>query len=118
MATAGSVGHREVLSQAEVESELERLMARLEEQTEEHTRLAQDQAQAEVAWKRVWALCYLGEKGPVEERKQRAQVRCGIEYEAYRLTSAELEAVKQAIYTTRTQLDVLRTISANVRAQT
>lgn len=107
-----------VLSQLDVENEMLRLSETLEKETHAHADLAEEAAQAEADFKRAWARAYLRAEGTQKTREALADEQTGDELQLH-LTKKGLERAKrEALYSLRAQLDVLRSISANVRVQT
>lgn len=107
-----------VLTQAEVEGEILRLMGELETRTEGLADLATNAAETSVNFKVAWARAFLGCEGPMDVRRATA----GVETEQVALLSetsqALYQAAKEGLNSLRVQIDALRTISANVRGQT
>lgn len=107
-----------LLTQAQVENEILRLSQRLENLTDELAGRARAAAEAEANHKGRHATVYLATEGSIAERNARADVECHDLYTARLITAAQYETTKQACRSTETQLDSLRTIAANIRAQT
>lgn len=108
----------ETLTQAEVESEMMRLSALLEDNTYHLAGLAQDAAQAEADFKRDWAKAFLAATGAVRLRESEADLATERAFFNQQLAKGAEKAKRELLYSLRAQLDVLRSISANVRAQT
>ena len=107
-----------VLTQAQVENEILRLSHRLENLTDELAARARAAAEAEANYKGRHATVYMATEGPIAERNARADIECH-NLNALRLIAAgQYDSTKQACRSTETQLDALRTIAANIRAQT
>lgn len=105
------------ITQAHVESEIVRLSERAEKVTHEVAKRARADAEADVAYKVALARAYLAAEGPVAQREAEALVACEAEYAAHRGAEAVLKAAVEAGRNVRSQLDALRSINANVRAQ-
>lgn len=102
-----------------IDAELERLSAVLEERTETLAELSTTAAQAEVAFKLAKARALLRADGRnAGEREARALLAVQTEYTDHELAAARLHAQQELLRTLRAQLDALRTLAANVRAQT
>jgi hypothetical protein len=113
-----SVTAPNVLTQYAVEDAGEQLRANLETATYLLADTARTLALAEVAFKRAYAMAYARLTGPVEERKQSATLECITEFEAWKLADAVHGSQQELLRTMRAEMDWLRTISANIRAQT
>jgi hypothetical protein len=106
------------ISQAEVEDNILRLVEELEEHTEAFEVLAVDQAKKESRYKSAWAKEYLAANGSIKERESWADYKLSDEQYAVKIADALLKAKKEKLNSVRTALDSLRTLAANVRAQT
>jgi hypothetical protein len=117
-----------VVTQADVERSITRISEELEEQTTILAVQAEEAAVAEVRWKRERAKTRLkkraeGGYGPAgrateDECDDSAIVAHGDLLNAYLIAEARYAATRDAMFTKRSQLDALRTIAANIRAQT
>jgi hypothetical protein len=107
-----------MLTQAQVENEILRLSQRLENLTDELAGRARAAAEAEANYKGRHASVYLETQGSIAERNARADVECHDLFANRLIFAAQYEATKQACRSTESQLDALRTIAANIRAQT
>lgn len=106
----------EMLTQAEVEEQIQNLLQRLEEGTRTLASLAVAQARSEVEFKRSFALAYTGIRdGAQELRKQQATLVSIDLFERHRLDSAVHATQQELLRTLRSELDALRTIAANIR---
>lgn len=102
-----------------IDAELERLSARLEEATELHARLAQDAAEAEVAYKLAKAKALLGAEGrSAVVREAAALLVVADEYTAHRMAEGRLAAQVELLRSLRAQLSVLQTLARTIGAQT
>ena len=109
----------EMLTQAEVEGQIQYLLDRLEEGTRDLARMAVDQARSEVEYKRNFAVAYTGiREGAQELRKQQATLVSIDLFERHRLDSAVHSTQQELLRTLRSELDALRTIAANIRGVT
>lgn len=102
----------------EVESEIRRLLERLEEATYEMGSLAEAAGHAEVRAKVAYARAYLASDGPVSTREQLAVVASETDLLGRRIAEAKVTAQRELLSTIRTQVDGLRTIAANMRGLT
>lgn len=106
------------ISQAEIEAELIRLSKMLEEETDEFMVLIVDHAKKDARYKMEWAKSYLGADGAVKERESWADYQqADVHYDA-KIAEALMKAKREKMQTVRTSMDALRTLAANVRAQT
>lgn len=101
-----------------VENELVRLAGELEEVTEKMGAQGEAVGQWEVNYKRARAKARLrSEKKSADDREAEAMLESMDEYENFRLGSAVYDAMRDRSITLRVQIEVLRTIAANVRHQ-
>lgn len=106
------------VTQAEVENEILRLCAKLEKQTDELAGRAVMAAESEANHKVRRARAFLEAEGTDSKRAAAAEVVAHDAFAKRKATEAIYESMKQAVLSTRVQLDALRTISANIRSQT
>lgn len=106
------------LTQAEVENEILRLSARLERQTDELAGLGRLAAEAESNHKALRAQAFLKAEGTDARRGATAELVTQDSYLRRKISESLYESAKQACRSTEHQLDALRTIAANIRAQT
>lgn len=112
------------LTAVEVEAELVRLSAWLEDLTNgtdevmSVAELGEQAGTAEVAYKQAYAATWVGTDGTTSKRDQVAIQNTADLLRARRYAEAQLAARKEALTTVRDQMGTLRTIAANVRAQT
>lgn len=105
-------------SQADVEAEILRLSARLEEATDEYARLITLAAQAEVDHKREWAQAVLKSvEGTVAQREAEAVLATYDALMQRKISEALASAQKELAISLRAQLNALQTLAANIRAQ-
>lgn len=105
-----------MITPAEVEAELQRLMERLEEATVQMAAFGQEAGEAEVAHKVAFAQAFLRSDGPVATREQLAVVATAEPMLRRRIADAKLQAQRELLNTIRTQIDAVRTIAANIRS--
>jgi hypothetical protein len=106
------------ITQGDIEESIIRLVEDLEEHTEAFEVLAIDQAKKEARFKGSWAKEYLAATGSIKERESWADYKLADELYAVKMADALLKAKKEKLNSIRTSLDSLRTLAANVRAQT
>lgn len=114
---------RRVLTQAEIEWQIEDICQALEAAVEEHATLVIDWASAENSYKRRRAQTLIGfanssERMTVAERDARTDFHVADEWEAYKLLDARRESSREYLRSLHARLDALRTLAANVRAVT
>ena len=106
------------ISQVEIEHEIIRLTGMLEDETETFEMLAQDAAEKEAQYKSAWAKEYLSAKGSIREREAWSDYKLEAEIHAYKIAEALVKSKREKLSSLRTSIDALRTLAANVRAQT
>ena len=102
----------------EIEDNMVRLVEELEDHTEAFEVLAVDQSKKEARFKGSWAKEYLAAQGSIKERESWADYKLADELYDVKMADALLKAKKEKLNSIRTALDSLRTLAANVRAQT
>jgi len=102
----------------EIEDNMVRLVEELEDHTEAFEVLAVDLAKKESRFKSAWAKEYLAANGSIKERESWADYKLSDEQYEVKIADALLRAKKEKLNSIRTALDSLRTLAANVRAQT
>jgi hypothetical protein len=112
-----------LLTQGEVEHEIVRLSSLLEERTGEYADLCMSEAETDIAYKRrrdtmLMNLSVVAPNGTATEKNARIAMVCADEYAEQRLAEARTKSCKEALLSLRHQLDALRTLAANIRAQT
>lgn len=108
-----------VLTQAEIEAETVRFLHELEEATYAYARQAQIRSEKDVALKRAEAHAMLRASGETAaDRKAQATVATIREYAEACAAEAVLDAIRMKCSNLRATLESLRTLAANVRAQT
>jgi hypothetical protein len=112
-----SQGRNAPISQVEVEERIVALTSSLENETEAFEALSIDHAKKEAEYKRAWHSEYLRAEGPVKEREAHAGYRTAEQHMESQVAEAVMKAKREKLHTIRTALDSLRTLAANVRAQ-
>lgn len=105
------------ISQVDVEEEIIRLLNLLESETESFEFLAEDAAEKEAVYKSQWAKAYLTSTGSIKEREAHADWAMTEIAMHYKIAEALVKAKREKLSSLKTQVDALRTLSANVRAQ-
>jgi hypothetical protein len=106
------------ISQVEIEQEIIRLTSMLEDETETFEALAVDAAEKEANYKNLWAREYLSAKGSIKEREAWSDYKLEAEIHQHKIAEALVKAKRERLSSLRTSIDALRTLAANVRAQT
>lgn len=106
------------ISQVEVEEEILRLTQMLEDETENYAILIEDAAKKEARLKGEWAAAYLNHQGSIKERESWADYQLADKSFEWKIAEALAKASKEKLNFARTSIDALRTLAANVRAQT
>lgn len=106
------------ISQVEVEEEILRLLEDLESETEVFETLAIDSAKKEVRFKTEWAKAYLAANGSIKEREAWADYQIADTHMEWKIADALIKSKREKLGSIRSSIDALRTINANVRAQT
>jgi len=113
-----TTNHRPI-SQIEIEEELVRLVALLEQETDDFAIAAEDEAKKQARFKKQWAMTFLAKKeGSVKEKEAWADYENADEMFDMKVADALMRAKREKMHGLRTSIDALRTLSANVRAQT
>lgn len=107
-----------MLTQAAVESEMERLIGAADSVAHDVAERAEEAARAEHAYKVAHARALLGASGTVAERDAKALLVCEVEHLARKIADARLLAAQETNRTIRAQLDALRSVNASVRFAT
>ena len=94
-----------------------RLTDLLESETESFEQLALDAAIKESNYKAAWAKEYLGAKGSIKEREAWADYKLEEMAMQYKISEALVKSKREKLNSLRTNIDALRTLAANVRAQ-
>ena len=109
-------------SPMEVEEEMDRLAAAMEEATEDYRTIAIRAASAESDYKSAFARCIVGlansgKKITAAEREARAVVSAEAEFREWRISEASRAATSEHLRTLRSRLDAMRTEAASRRYQ-
>jgi len=105
------------VTQDEIEREIIRLSAMLEEETENYAVLIEDHAKKEARHKSAWARAYLRSEGAVKERESWAENKMAESLFEMKIAEALAKAKREKLTSLRTSLDSLRTLAANLRVQ-
>jgi len=103
------------ISQVDIEEEILRLLALLEDEVEAFERLAEDAAKKEAAYKAEWAKAYLSAQGSIKEREAWADYQLADHAMQHKIAEGLVKAKREKLGALRTSLDALRTLAANVR---
>lgn len=114
-----------ILTQAEVENEIVRLSNAMDAALDELVHLSQDAANREVDHKVAEAKAKLaaglqqgsgpGGRSTVDEREANALIKTEDAFRARLIAQALCDTCRERLRTMRSQIDALRTISANIR---
>lgn len=104
-----------MLTQGQVEAELERLVTAADAVAHDIAERAEEAARAEHAYKIASARALLASDGPVAVKEAKALVICENEHLARKIADAKLLAAQETARTIRAQLDALRSVNATVR---
>lgn len=110
-------GRTAPISQVEVEEEIVRLLNLLETETENFEVLAEDAARKEALYKSQWAKAYLTSSGSIKEREAHADWAMTDIATFSKIADALVRSKREKLSSLKTQVDALRTLSANVRHQ-
>ena len=105
------------ISQVDIEEEILRLLAMLEDETEAFERLAEDAAKKEATFKAEWAKAYLSAQGSIKDREAWADYQLADQSMQYKIAEGLVKAKREKLNALRTSLDALRTLAANIRVQ-
>lgn len=107
-----------MLTQAEIEEELHRVLDDLASSTEELRGLADESARRDVAFEVAWAHAILGSEGKSQDtRKADATVVTRDELFKKRVSQERLRAQYAVLSVLRARSDALRSLLVSVRAQ-
>jgi hypothetical protein len=111
------------MTQGRVEQAIATACEALEEATEQYRDVSQRAAEAEADYKREQAYTMVamiehGSGRTAQERTARVEAHISDIRRAYLLADAERHAVRESLLSLRARLEALRTLSANIRAQT
>jgi hypothetical protein len=110
--------YRPPIVQAEVEERIQSLCDVLERTVEQFAQISVERAEAEADYKQTHSLSMVNQtaKATVSSREATAHLASSQHFRRWRVLEAREKATQQALTSIRSQLDALRTISANVRA--
>jgi hypothetical protein len=106
------------LIQVEVEERIQGLCDALEELVTTFTSVSHKRAEAEADFKYRYSRSLIEQavKLPVASKEAIAHLKATEQYRLWKILEAQEKATQQGLTSIRSQLDALRTISANVRA--
>lgn len=106
------------LTHVDLENEMLRVCRRMEEDIEVLTEVSNDRAEAESSYKykHARAMIEQTEKTPVATKEAHAHLRASDDYKLWKILEGREKATQQSLIASRSRLDALRTICANVRA--
>lgn len=105
------------VTQVEIESEIIRLTALLEDETEKYADLIENYAKKDARHKSNWAKAYLAADGAVKQRESWADYEMADSLFEMKIAEALSKAKREKLTSLRTSLDSLRTLAANLRVQ-
>lgn len=105
------------ISQVEIEENILRFTALLEEETEAFAILISDHAKKEARFKSAWAKEYLAQEGTIKDRESFADYKLADQLFEMKIAEALVKAKREKLVSVRTNLDALRTLAANLRVQ-
>ena len=110
----------EVISQGEIEERILRLCDQMDTTLDDYREVSEQRASAEADYKYAHsrALIEQGSKSTVAAREAVAHLRASTQYREWRLLETRERACQQMLTSLRSQIDALRTLSANVRYMT
>ena len=108
------------IHQIDLEAEMLRICDRIEADIELLADLSTQRAEAESAYKYKHARSMVEHTGkvPVASKEAIAHLRASEEYRQWKVLEGREKATQHSLIASRSRLDALRTISANVRAMT
>lgn len=107
-----------MLTQAQVEGELARLIEAADTVAHDVAGRAEEAARAEHAYKIAHARALLRAEGPVAAREAQALLACEAQHLDRKVADARLLAAQETARSIRAQLDALRSVNVSVRAAT
>lgn len=112
-----------LLTQASIEAQILRLSDELESETERYADLAQLAAETEADWKQahattVVALASSDQRTSMDVRRATAELDNAHLLRVWLIAEARRATCRETLISLRARLDALRTLAANVRAQT
>lgn len=112
-----------LLTAGQVENQILRISDELDDETHRYAQVAEMAAEAEANFKGAYHRAFLeaadadGARVTVPEREARAHLAADEAFRVWKIMEARQDAGKQAQQSMRARLDALRTIAANIRAQ-
>lgn len=107
----------EPMYQVNIEEKLLQLGERLETEVQFYSDLTVERAEAESEYKRQYHRVIVRmSDGTVAQKESMAHLKAANAYHAWKLSEAQEKATQQKLIAIRTQIESIRTISANVRA--
>jgi len=101
----------------DVETALMELSKRLETEVEFFADVSTERAEAESEYKRQYhSIIVRMTSGTVTQKESMAHVKSAVAFREWKISEASEKATQQKLISIRTQIESLRTISANVRA--
>ena len=101
----------------DIEKALIELSGRLEAEVEIFAEISLQRAEAESEYKRQYhRIIVRMTDGTVTQKESMAQVKSAVAFREWKIAEAQEKATQQKLMAIRTQIESLRTISANVRA--
>ena len=101
----------------DVEHALMELGRRLETEVEFFADVSTERAEAESEYKRQYhSIIVRMTSGTVTQKESMAHVKSAVAFREWKISEASEKATQQKLISIRTQIESLRTISANVRA--
>lgn len=106
------------LTSAHVEDEILRLCAVYETTTEEFAVASRRAAETEATHKSRRARAFLQAEGTDKKREAIAEMQCEVQFRDRRIAEALQLSLRAKCEMLRTEIEALRTVAANIRAQT
>ena len=112
-----------LLTAGQVEHQILRISDELDDETHRYAEVSELAADAEAAFKGVYHRAFIEAadadlpRVTVADREARAHLAAEEEFRTWKILEARQDAGKQAQQSLRARLDALRTIAANIRAQ-
>ena len=104
--------------QTDLEEQIMALVQQMEDVTEEYEAISEQKVDAEVDYKRDQWKQFLSAEGNIKERESLAGYKTEEQYRQFLRLETLAKVKREKLATIRSALDALRTLSANVRAQT
>lgn len=106
------------ITQVDLEDQLLAICDRMEDDTHLLLDLSIQRAEAEADYKYKYSrsLISISEKMPVSSKEARAYLSASEEFRKWQLLLAREKATQQSLLASRSRLDAIRTVCANVRA--